>query len=238
MLDCDGSGKPEMTVSGTRREAKSPADVQALLHAERRGAPFLHFRDGGGIQRIVALDSDLGQLVVGRDEASDVCLAWDARVSGVHARLEKTGYFWTVRDDGLSRNGSYVNGVRVHGQRVLADRDELCFGDTVVTYRSMSPKRGRTTAKLGDVDLAQTVSPAQKRVLVALCRPYKGRPAFGRPASNQEIAAELVLSVDAVKSHLRVLFAQFGLETLPANEKRMRLAEHALDVGLVHQHEL
>jgi pSer/pThr/pTyr-binding forkhead associated (FHA) protein len=144
----------------------------------------------------------------------------------------------TLHDDGLSSNGSYVNGARIHGDHVLEDRDELCFGDTVVTYRSMAPKRGRTTLKLGEPAAEQAVSPAQRNVLIALCRPYKDDRAFVRPASNQEIADELFLSVDAVKSHLRVLFARFGLETLPANEKRMRLAEHALQVGLVHRHEL
>jgi pSer/pThr/pTyr-binding forkhead associated (FHA) protein len=228
-------------IEASRRQApelKSPADVQAVLQAERRGLPFLLFRDGVGAQRIVTLDSDSGSLVIGRDERSDLCLGWDARVSSLHARLERAGHFWTLHDDGLSSNGSYVNGVRVHGHHVLNDGEELCFGETVLRYRSMAPKRGRTTLKLGEPAAEQAVSPAQRKVLIALCRPYKENQAFVRPASNQEIADELVLSVEAVKSHMRALFARFGLETLPVNEKRMRLVEHALQVGLVHRHEL
>jgi FHA domain len=224
--------------TGAGGELKSPADVQALLHAERGEAPFVHYRDGEGNQQILTLGEGTGVLLIGRDEGSDICLRWDTRVSGLHARLERAGNFWTLHDDGLSRNGSYVNGVRVQGHRVLRDRDELCFGSTIVTYRSNSLQSGRTTKVLAYSADAHVVSPAQRKVLVALCRPYKGRPAFARPASNQQIAAELFLSVEAVKSHLRVLFAKFGLEALPANEKRMRLVEHALQDGVVQQHEL
>ena len=41
------------------------------------------------------------------------------------------------------------------------------------------------------------------------------------------------LSVDAVKAHLRGLFERFGLEDLPQNQKRGRLAATALVSGLV-----
>jgi DNA-binding NarL/FixJ family response regulator len=69
-------------------------------------------------------------------------------------------------------------------------------------------------------------------VLIALCRPLK-QSAYGAPASNREIAAEVFLSVDAVKAHLRVLFERFGLEGLPQNQKRARLAATALVNGVV-----
>ena len=62
----------------------------------------------------------------------------------------------------------------------------------------------------GEVSAAATVSPAQRRVLVALCRPYKDGADFATPATNSEIGAELHLSVDAVKTHLRALFEKFG----------------------------
>jgi hypothetical protein len=35
-----------------------------------------------------------------------------------------------------------------------------------------------------------------------------------------------------VKTHLRVLFHKFGIENLPQNRKRARLAEIALELGL------
>ena len=77
----------------------------------------------------------------------------------------------------------------------------------------------------------------QRRVLVALCRPYRDGD-FATPATNQQIAEELFLSVDAVKMHLRTLFGKFALGDLPQNQKRARLAETALQSGAVSRHEL
>ena len=73
---------------------------------------------------------------------------------------------------------------------------------------------------------------------MALCRPYKGSAPFATPATNHEIASELVLSVDAIKTHLRVLFQKFGVEHLPQNQKRARLVERALLSGVVSEREL
>ena len=47
-----------------------------------------------------------------------------------------------------------------------------------------------------------------------------------------------MLSLPAVKSHLRVLFERFGIEKLPQNEKRVRLAEQALAGGVVRASDL
>ncbi len=84
---------------------------------------------------------------------------------------------------------------------------------------------------------APEVSEAQRRVLVALCRPLGGDgPAA--PATNEQIAGELVLSLSAVKGHLRVLFGRFGLDEAPQNQKRRLLAERALSAGVVRPDDL
>ena len=82
------------------------------------------------------------------------------------------------------------------------------------------------------------LSTTQRRVLVGLCRPYKDGGSFATPATNQQIADELFLSVDAVKTHLRVLFAKFGIEALPQNQKRMRLVERAFYSGAISERDL
>ena len=74
-------------------------------------------------------------------------------------------------------------------------------------------------------------------MLVALARPYK-HDEFAVPATNQEIAGELHLSVDAVKSHLRSLFQRFGIEHLPQNQKRSRLVAEALQSGVLSTRDL
>lgn len=212
-------------------------DLKRRLKAEREGAPFVFFRDGEGNQRIISLDPARESLSVGRDDECEVGLGWDGMVSRLHARLERSGGAWTVYDGGLSRNGTFLNQERVHGHRVLKDGDQLRFGNTEIVFRDPRPQRTRTVI-LGTEAAGVSVSVAQKKVLLALCRPYKNHDTFSRPASNRDIAEELFLSIDAVKSHLRVLFGKFELDDVPQNEKRMRLVEQAFQHGLVRDSEL
>src|SRR5690242_5796862 len=120
----------------------SPAELTERLEAERQGTPFLLFRDDRGSQRIVSLSGG-ERITIGRRSGNDLTLGWDPEVSSLHAALERLGTEWTLVDDGLSRNGSYVNGLRVTGRHVLRNRDSLRFGDTVVVYRSEERRVGQ-----------------------------------------------------------------------------------------------
>ena len=68
--------------------------------------------------------------------------------------------------------------------------------------------------------VAELLTPAQRRVLIALCRPFKDST-YSTPATNQQIADELVVSVDAVKSNLRALFSRLRRRR-PAAEPEAR----------------
>jgi DNA-binding NarL/FixJ family response regulator len=151
--------------------------------------------------------------------------------------LEPVGEEWTLIDDGLSRNGSFVNGSRVHGRYRLHDRDRMCFGNTHVVYHAAAGDQGsESTARAPESPSSIPLSETQRRVLIALCRPVVEAP--GRiPATNPQIAGEVFLSVDAVKAHLRVLFERFGLSDLPQNEKRSRLVSIVLDSGVLARHD-
>jgi pSer/pThr/pTyr-binding forkhead associated (FHA) protein len=214
----------------------SPSELQLLLRATRKGEPFVFLRDGDRVLRLFELDGE--QIVIGRAPGSELEIAWDPRVSGVHAQLEQHGRKWVIEDDGLSRNGTFVNGERLRGQRTLRDGDLLQVGDTVIALRD--PQLGPQVAATLAVPTvpAPRVSDAQRRVLVALCRPFRDAERFATPATNQEIADELTLSLDAVKSHMRVLFARFGVEDRPPKEKRTRLVERALAGGVVRAEDL
>lgn len=212
----------------------SPAELQALIHAERRGQPFLFLRDGEGAQRIIPLEGD--RLVLGRAPGSDLHIPWDLRVSGVHAHLERRGPRWVIEDDGLSRNGTFINGERLRGQRTLRDGDVVSVGDTRLGFRHPEGEPVLATISVPTLG-APVVSEAQRRVLVALCRPLAGE-ASAAPATNEQIAGELVLSLSAVKGHLRVLFSRFGLDEAPQNQKRLLLAERALSTGAVRPDDL
>jgi pSer/pThr/pTyr-binding forkhead associated (FHA) protein len=209
----------------------TPAELKLRLEAERRGTPFLLLFDGAGRQVIHELVAAGGAVTIGRGPACAVGLAWDREVSRLHAELEPVGAHWVLVDDGLSRNGSFVNGERVVGRRVLRDGDRLCFGDTPVIYREAAEHGASSTVVTADA-AAIPLTPTQRRILVALCRPVRDS-AFAIPLSNREIADEVSLSVDAIKAHLRTLFERFGLEHLPQNQKRARLAATALLQGIV-----
>jgi pSer/pThr/pTyr-binding forkhead associated (FHA) protein len=47
----------------------------------------------------------------------------------VHAILQRIGGRWTVEDDGLSRNGTFVNGTRLASRVQLRDRDKSCSAE-------------------------------------------------------------------------------------------------------------
>ena len=212
--------------------ASTPAEIKSRLDAERRGVPFLLLHDGNARQVIYELPADERTVTIGRRTDNQVALEWDGEVSRVHAQLERVGGEWAVVDDGLSRNGTFVNGERVTGRRRLSDGDRVVFGETAVVYRAPAASVYQSTASVKLGDAGGPLTPVQRRILVALCRPMKVS-AYSAPASNREIAAEVFLSVDAVKAHLRVLFERFGLESLPQNQKRARLAAAALVKGVV-----
>jgi hypothetical protein len=73
----------------------------------------------------------------------------------------------------------------------------------------------------------------QARILAALCRPISEADHFAAPATNQEIADAVFLSVDAVKGHLRTIYRKFGIEDLPPGERRARMVELAVAGGYV-----
>jgi FHA domain/Bacterial regulatory proteins, luxR family len=224
-------------VSAEPRRTSAP-ELKAQIEAERGGRPFLVLRNGEGEQLIVVVEEGMAELWVGRGEAAGLRLDWDEEVSALHAQIEVVGEECTLLDDGLSRNGSFVGEERVHGRRRLRDGDTLRFGRTTVLYRRPGEGAPEATAIAGEVPAAATISPGQRRVLLALCRPFKDDTAFATPPTNQAIAEELHLSVDAVKTHMRALFEKLGVEDLPQNRKRVALAERALQLGAVSRREL
>jgi pSer/pThr/pTyr-binding forkhead associated (FHA) protein len=210
----------------------TPAELKARLDAERHGKPFLLYRHEQEGQRIVELHAGAAT-TIGRDDDCDAQIGWDERVSGLHAEVSSIGSHWVVVDDGLSRNGTYLNGERVAGRRRLNDGDELRVGDTILVFREPGRNERKTTAVADAESARPELTPAQLRVLVALCRPLHDGDRWSTPATNQQIADELVLTVAAVKTHLRILFQRFGLGEVPHNEKRARLARLAFELGFV-----
>lgn len=209
----------------------TPAELKERIEAERRGPPFLLYRDADGTQHIHDLGGNTERLTIGRSATNDIALAWDAEVSRLHAALEHVGGEWSLVDDGRSHNGSYIDGERVAGRRRLRDGDAIAVGRTVLVFRSPTGRESLRTAT-SQQRAAPKISEAQLRVLTALCRPYAGS-AYAVPATNKQIADELFIGVETVKTHMRALFDAFGLGGLPQHQKRATLAQRALQTGLL-----
>jgi hypothetical protein len=210
-----------------------PRDLQAVMAAERAHEPFLVVRGTGEQLRVLVLGSDVRTLTVGRRAEMDVSIGWDNEVSGLHAELQGFSGEWTIVDDGLSTNGTFVNGNRVRRRQRLRDGDRVRVGQTMLVYRYIEPVPIPRTAPAGDQGTLAELTDTERRLLAALCRPYRHANPAATPAANPQIAAEVSLTVEEVESQLRVLFTKFELDSLPQDEQRIRLAECVMQYGLI-----
>ncbi len=211
----------------------SPQDLEARREAEARGAPFLLLRDDEGAQRIVALDAQAGSMTVGRRPEADVPLAWDPEVSRLHAELEFKAGEWTLCDDGFSQNGTYVNGLRIHGRRRLTDGDLVRIGQTTIAFCDPGISGLGVTLAPGELGIAPKFSEQQQRILRALCRPLMGDGEGINPAGDAAIAAATRIPEEVVTTELDHLGRSFGLSDMPPADRRAEIALLALRSGLV-----
>lgn len=184
---------------------------------------YLEIWTSGGRQ-IRPLDTE--RVSIGSDPSNDVSVEGPS-VSGVHAVLERFGASWTVRDLG-SRNGTFVNGERILGEHALRDGDELRLAKLRIVFHGVGAGVRRTAA----IDPPPALTPRERDVLIALCRPLLAGDAFTEPSSIRSIAETLVVSDAAVKQHLSRLYDKFDIASSD-ERRRVRLANAALNRGAV-----
>src|SRR4051794_8473180 len=170
---------------------------------------------------------------VGKAPENDLALADDPTTSHLHAMLERFPAGWCVTDLGSS-NGTWVNGERIWASRRLRHGDEIRVGQTRLIFRDPLTAAGAVT----EAEIAPpTLTPRERDVLLALCRPLLARDMFTEPASTRAIAEELVITQAAVKQHLANLYDKFGVAH-GDDHRRSRLANEALRRGAVSLTEL
>jgi class 3 adenylate cyclase len=92
--------------------------------------PILLVQSPDGERREIALGAE--PLSVGRDPAAGVFLD-DSYVSRRHARVEPSVGGYTIVDEG-SRNGTFLNGMRIDTPRPLASGDEITVGSYMLVF--------------------------------------------------------------------------------------------------------
>jgi pSer/pThr/pTyr-binding forkhead associated (FHA) protein len=163
------------------------------------------------------------RVTLGSADTNDLAVPADRRLSRMHAVFERYPAGWCVRDLG-SRNGTFVNGVRVWQERALADGDEIRAGGSRFVLRTGRVPTGQVTEAGAP---PPELTGRERDVLVQLCRPLLMGALFTEPASSREIAAALVVTEAAVKQHLLRLYTKFGI-TGEGEKRRVRLANEAM----------
>ncbi len=179
----------------------------------------------GGPEFVVLSDSGMS---MGRGTDNDVIIADDS-VSRLHAVLEARSGGFSIRDLG-SRNGTYVNGERIIGERALRDRDEIRVGGARLAYRP-DPDIEQYSETLA-ADPPPELTRRERDVLLALFQSAGVADVFMEPASTRRIAEVLFVSEAAVKQHLLKLYEKFGIRA-GGDRRRVQLANEALRRGAV-----
>jgi DNA-binding CsgD family transcriptional regulator len=214
-------GKVSVTIGDIRREHGGGGD---------RVADYLEMWVQGARERI-PLEGE--RMTIGYSASNDISLPFDRTVSHVHAVVERVAARWCVRDLG-SRNGTFVNGDRIWGERPVKPGDEIRIGTVRFVARGDAPdevEEGTVGVEAGP-DLTRR----ERDILVALCRPMVSGEVFREPASIRQIASELVVSEAAVKQHLARLYDKFGI--VEREGRRARLANEAIRHGAVSTAEI
>jgi FHA domain len=213
--------------------ARKPTEEElaARQAAEQLGERFLVYRDEAGNQVIHTLAS--GAVTIGRREEADISIPWDPEMSRLHAELEQRAGEWTISDDGLSQNGTWVNGLRLAGRRRLNDGDLVRVGRTIFAYCDPVPVGTGPTFVPGELSATPRFSEQQQRILRALCRPLFVDGEGINPATDEQVAEETDIPLEAVVAELDHLGRALGLEEMPQPDQRAEIALLAMRSGLV-----
>jgi predicted component of type VI protein secretion system len=201
-------------------------------------SPVLIYLDAAGCRHAFPL-SGRGVVTLGRRIEADVCLPWDPGISRLHAELINRAGEWVIADDGLSQNGTYVNGLPVEGRRRLHGGDRITVGSTSITFCERADDDADEPGASADVTMALpemqpswTYSEQQQQILAELCRPLCHDGEGVQPASDAAIGEALGLDPGVVARELDAVAHSFGYRELTPEERRLRTALAALRSGL------
>ncbi len=187
---------------------------------------LIHTPDGA--TRPLALERERYSL--GRSSANELCYPEDAGLSRQHLALEREGDTWMVRDLG-SKNGTFVNGVRITSPYPLSKNDRVTAGHIALDFaeNSLPPMSDHTVVFIEGATPASTTSTTVATSLKGVLGQddkLEGTPQMraliraGRELAGNMPLGELFklimnLSVDAVGATRGVLMTLEGKELVP-----------------------
>ena len=105
------------------------ASIHLLLPNKVQRPPAFRQITGPGAPRDMILSRD--KMTLGRSKAADFTVD-SPELSRVHLRIEKDGIEFTITDE-LSRNGVFLNGVKIHAA-VLRPGDAIQVGNVTFLF--------------------------------------------------------------------------------------------------------
>jgi hypothetical protein len=188
---------------------------------------YLEIRTAGGTDlRPLAVSP----VTIGSAGDNHIVLQDDPLISRHHAALELVGPTWIIRDLG-STNGTFVEGKRLWNDQPLRPGHELQLGQTRMVFRSERGPQHSSTTETGQVPIV--ITPRERDILLALCRPLVQPDFFTVPASIREIAKALFVTDAAVKQHLVHLYDKFEIHSPGDEGRRIRLANEVMRRGIL-----
>lgn len=154
-------------------------------------------------------------ITLGRDESNDVSQPSDLRISRTHAELVNREGQWVLNDLG-SKNGTFVNG-RAISSHPLRDGDQIRIGASIWRFCTEIDPLATAAATDASALLPRTNLTERERELLRL---------VSEGSSDKEIAQQLQISVNTVRSHLDRIGQKTGLR------KRSELTRLALGLDL------
>ena len=134
-------------------------DLAAAISSKKAGPSSAGMVNG----RLVSLTDGreyaigAGRAVIGRDAECDVVIE-SKSVSRKHAEIMGTDKGYLLVD--LSTNGTYVNGEKIAGQKVLARADVIRVGDADLRFYADPPKGGQPAAPQAPAAAPAPAAPA------------------------------------------------------------------------------
>jgi pSer/pThr/pTyr-binding forkhead associated (FHA) protein len=210
-----------ITIPTTPLKSTSEALSSAELLAQQAGAVLyrcLVITGGAAVETIYRLDGP--QLTVGRDLANDIIIQ-EPEVSRFHMRLRQDGDGYLIEDLN-STNGTFVNGQRLTGPRLLRIDDTIALGMLVhLEYR--------LKAEAADMldDSQETPTDFLLDTSFFNDDTLDGSFLDSVAAAHQTTALGTGLEAGALKDHIFIAYARRDWETLVAS-----LVIYMQDAGL------
>ncbi len=151
----------------------------------------LTYRDAAGVLHDVPIRKQV--ITVGRHPDQDIQIL-DRVVSKAHCIVELINGRYSVHDSG-SRNGTFINNVRISSRRPLAHGDEVCVGSTRLRFIGDRPEDSLMTRVTfheapSDTDIRTRVSGEYEHAFLPE-KQVKDTTALRRDYEKLRIAAEL-----------------------------------------------